>query len=187
MGYLICLSNLSILDVPDEGYFRTVLCTLNQISTFLFPFQSMLIISKCNIITPLVSSNSSYIDSLKQRCIQQLPIKRSLTSLLIITSLSLYLIFQQQKYPYKLLTTCFRMLFRTMFQICELFDELVEPHTSYRTIILRLRIDSSLPMTLLQCYFKTTDKAIFLKQNGTRRYIYTRFLVNQIFFCECTR
>jgi hypothetical protein len=33
-GYLIWLSNLSILRVPDEGYFRNTSCTLNLISTF---------------------------------------------------------------------------------------------------------------------------------------------------------
>jgi hypothetical protein len=34
--YIIWLSNLSILSVPDEGYSRSVLCELNLISVFLF-------------------------------------------------------------------------------------------------------------------------------------------------------
>ena len=32
---IICLSNLSILNVPDEGYSRNASCALNVISTFL--------------------------------------------------------------------------------------------------------------------------------------------------------
>ena len=33
---IICLSDLSTFSVPDEGYSRNVLCTLNLISTFFF-------------------------------------------------------------------------------------------------------------------------------------------------------
>ena len=61
--YIILLSNLSMLRVPNEGYSRNTLCALNVISTFLFNFLSFLcFISNKNItvLKKMVYSRYSY-------------------------------------------------------------------------------------------------------------------------------
>ena len=48
----LCVKDILILSVPDEGYSRNVSCTLNLISTFLFQsyMQSYLILRIINLL-----------------------------------------------------------------------------------------------------------------------------------------
>ena len=55
--YIIWLSNLLILSVPDEGYSRNASCALNLISTFLFILRYVPTLFLSNPLGPITSSN----------------------------------------------------------------------------------------------------------------------------------
>ena len=57
---IICLSNLSILSVPLEGYSRNALCAINLISTFLFRYNN-LITYKMHSYLPIGDALDSFV------------------------------------------------------------------------------------------------------------------------------
>jgi len=57
VNFLLLLSNLLTLSIPDEGYSRNVSCALNLISTFLLHHVSIDEMSLFSLSTPVSATN----------------------------------------------------------------------------------------------------------------------------------